>query len=86
MINEGFKTKDQLLDARSEVVERLRLKGVQTEANIEAGVVERGAPDQDKDADEAELAAIDEQLAVYDAAEQDANIAAAQQGSLPGVE
>lgn len=87
MTNEGpSKTKDQLLTERGEIVERLRFKEGQTEANIAAGVVERGAPDEDKDADVAELAAIDEQLAAYDAAQQDANIAAAQQGALPGVE
>lgn len=87
MTNEEFpKTKEQLLIERSEVVERLRLKKIQTEANIQAGFVEEGAPDEDNDADVAELADIDAQLAVYAAAEQDAKIVAAQQGVLPGVE
>ena len=87
MTNEEFpKTKEQLLIERSEVVERLRLKKIQTEANIQAGFVEEGAPDEDNDADVAELADIDAQLAVYAAAEQDARIAAAQQGVLPGIE
>ena len=87
MTNEGFpKTKEQLLIERSEVVERLRLKKIQTEANIQAGFVEEGALDEDEVAYEAELAAINAQLAVHTDAEQDARIAAAQQGVLPGVE
>ena len=87
MTNEGFpKTKEQLLIERDQVVWRLRFKEEQTEANIQAGVVKEGAPDEDNDADVAELADIDAKLAVYAAAEQDARIAAAQQGVLPGVE
>ncbi len=87
MINEEFpKTKERLDQERSEVVERLRFKKEQTEANIQAGVVKRGDPDEDEDADKAELAAIDKQLAEYAVAKQDAKIAGAQQGILPGVE
>ena len=87
MTNEGFpKTKEQLLIERDQVVWRLRFKEEQTEANIQAGVVKEGAPDEDNDADEAELAAINAQLAVHTEAEQDAKIVAAQQGVLPGVE
>lgn len=87
MTNEGLpKTKKQLLDERIEIEERLRFKESQTEANIQAGIIERGAPDQDKDADIAELAIIDEQLTAFAGAEQDARIEDANQAPLRGID
>lgn len=56
----------ELFAERERLTAALKLKGEQTAANIAAGVITEGEPDQDRDDLEAELAEVNAEIVAQD--------------------
>jgi hypothetical protein len=79
------RSQEVLLTERERVLTALRLKEEQTAANIAAGVIKEGDPDEDKEALEAELESIEAELTALGVDAHDAGMQAAKQVPLGGI-
>ena len=74
--------KEELIAERDRILAAIEAKRIQTEANVAAGIIEAGAPDEDAEALAAELEAIELELSGLRGEEQDRRIEDAKQGEL----
>jgi hypothetical protein len=83
MHNEAMpRGKEELVAERDRLLTLIEAKKAQTEANVSAGVIEAGAPDEDAEALAAELEAVESELTAIHVAEQDERITDSNHGTL----